>query len=68
MLEALGQTTWKHRGREVELTIELPEAEAAARVRPLLRQFAIGAVDAAGPSSSGCGRGGGPRPTNRCGT
>jgi hypothetical protein len=45
MLEGLGQTTWKHRGREVELTIDLPEAEAAAGVRPLLRQFAIGAVD-----------------------
>jgi nucleotide-binding universal stress UspA family protein len=45
MLEALGQMTWKHRGREVELTIDLPEAEAAARVRPLLWQFAIGAVD-----------------------
>ncbi|MDP9133766.1 MAG: GNAT family N-acetyltransferase, partial [Actinomycetota bacterium] len=45
MLEALGQMTWKHRGREVELTIDLPEVEAAARVRPLLWQFAIGAVD-----------------------
>ena len=45
MLEALGQMTWKHRGREVELTIDLPEVEAAARVRALLWQFAIGAVD-----------------------
>ena len=36
MLEALGQMTWKHRGREVELTFDLPEVEAAARVRPLL--------------------------------
>jgi hypothetical protein len=45
VLEALGQMTWKHRGREVELTIDLPEVEAAARVRPLLWQFAIGAVD-----------------------
>ena len=44
MLEALGQMTWKHRGREIELTIDLP-AEAAARVRPLLKRFAIGAVD-----------------------
>ncbi len=45
MLEALGQTTRTQHGSEVELTIELPEAEAAARVRPLLRQFAIGALD-----------------------
>ena len=68
MLEALAQMTWKHPGREVELTIDLPEVEAAARVRPLLWQFAIGAVDRVGPSSSGCGRGGWPRSADRCGT
>ena len=45
VLEALGQTTRKQQGREVELTIDLPVAEPAARVRPLLRQFAIGALE-----------------------
>ena len=46
LLEALGQTTRKQHGSEVELTIDLSEAEVAARIRPLLRQFAIGALDA----------------------
>ncbi len=44
LLERLGQTTRKQQGREVELTIDLPDAKAAARLRPLLRQFAIGAL------------------------
>ena len=47
LLERLGQTTRKHQGREVELTIDLPDAQAAARVRPLLRQFATGALEPA---------------------
>jgi nucleotide-binding universal stress UspA family protein len=44
LLEGLGETTRKHQGREVELTIDLPEADAAARARALLKQFAIGAL------------------------
>jgi GNAT superfamily N-acetyltransferase len=68
VLETLGQTTRTQHGHEIELTIDLPEAEAAARIRPLLRQFAIGALDLAGPCSSACGRGGGPRPATRFAT
>ncbi|HSD00790.1 MAG TPA: GNAT family N-acetyltransferase [Gaiellales bacterium] len=45
LLERLGHTIRKQHGREVELTIDLPEAEAAARVRPLLSQFATGAME-----------------------
>ena len=45
LLEGLGQTTRTPDGREVELTIELPAAEAAARIRPLLRDFASGALE-----------------------
>ena len=47
LLERLGQTTRKQQGREVELTIDLPDAQAAARLRPLLRQFATGALEPA---------------------
>lgn len=45
LLERLGQTTRTQEGREVELRIDLPEGDAAARIRPLLRQFATGALD-----------------------
>ncbi len=45
LLDGLGHTTRKRHGTEVELMIELPKVEAAARVRPLLRQFATGALD-----------------------
>jgi len=45
VLEAVGQTTRKQQGREVELKIDLPAAGATAPVRPLLRQFAIGALE-----------------------
>ena len=44
LLEALGHTTRRQHGSEVELTIDLSQAEAAARIRQLLRQFAIGAL------------------------
>lgn len=47
LLSSLDETTRKQDGREVLLTVELPEAEPAARVRPLLRQFAIGVVEPA---------------------
>lgn len=45
LLSSLGETTRTPEGREVHLTIELPEAEPAARVRPLLRHFATGALE-----------------------
>lgn len=45
LLEALGKTTRTPHGREVELKIELPQADAAARIRPLLRHFAGGALE-----------------------
>lgn len=45
LLASLGETTRKRQDREVQLTVELPEAEPGARVRPLLRQFAIGALE-----------------------
>ncbi len=44
LLASLGETTRERQGREVQLTVELPEAEPDARVRPLLKQFAIGAL------------------------
>ena len=44
VLEALGKTTRTRHGREVELKIELPEADAAARIGPVLKHFASGAL------------------------
>jgi GNAT superfamily N-acetyltransferase len=47
LLSSLGETIRRPEGREVQLKIELPEAEPAARVRPLLREFATGALEPA---------------------
>ncbi len=48
VLEALGETTTRRSGREVELTIELPAPDdAATRWRGLLRQFASGVLEPA---------------------
>ncbi len=48
MLERLGETTRRREGREVLLTIDLPEpAIGAVRWRALLRQFAAGALEPA---------------------
>jgi hypothetical protein len=44
LLEGLGHTTREQHGREVKLKIDLREAQAAARVRPLLREFATGGL------------------------
>ena len=44
VLEALGKTTRTRHGREVELKIELPDADAAARIGPVLKHFASGAL------------------------
>lgn len=57
LLEGLGQTTRRQLGREVELTIDLAGNEAAAHVRPLLREFAAGGLEPGralvGPSRPG---------------
>jgi nucleotide-binding universal stress UspA family protein/predicted GNAT family acetyltransferase len=45
MLERLGESTKSRSGREVELTIELPDAPAGRRWRRLLRAFATGALE-----------------------
>lgn len=46
VLEALGETTKRREGREVQLTIELPLAEApSAGWRTLLREFALSALE-----------------------
>lgn len=54
VLEALGETTYRHEGHEVVLSIELPLAEVPrARWRALMQQFALSAIE---PGRSVIGR------------